>query len=73
MSLLRFGLEKKLTSFDGVGEIVIEAATGKARFDLAEDHELTEEKLRELVKDADFEVREIRQVPWIPDSRDGPS
>lgn len=68
-----FGLEKKLKSFEGVGEITIEPATGKVRFGLAEDHELTEAKLRELVKDAGFEVREILRAPWLSDSGSGPS
>lgn len=68
-----FGLEKKLKSFDGIGEITVEAATGKVRFDLAEDHELTEDKLRGLVKDGGFEIVEIRQAPWIPDPGGGPS
>lgn len=66
-----FGLEKKLKSFDGIGEITIEAATGKVSFALAEGHELTEEKLRGLVKDAGFQVEEIRRAPWLPDPGSG--
>lgn len=66
-----FGLEKRLKSFDGIGEITIEPATGKVGFDLAEGHGLTEEKLRGLVKDAGFEIQEIRRAPWIPDPGSG--
>lgn len=70
-SLCAAALERRLKGFDGVEEdgIGMEVATGKVTFTLAEGHELTEEKLRELVREAGFVVKEIVRAPWI----DGPA
>lgn len=52
-----YGIEKKLSSVDGVHDIVVDITKGVVIVTMAEGAELSEQLAREKVKDAGFSVR----------------
>ena len=57
-----YGLEKKLKQIDGVQNLYIELSTGKVTFDMSDGKTVTEEVLKQKVKDAGYTVKEIKYL-----------
>lgn len=58
-----YGLEKKLKKVEGLIDIAIDFKTGKVRMEVRDGSKVSDERLKELVKDAGFEVKEISRSP----------
>ena len=54
-----YGLEKKLKKLDGVEEVKISLNEGRVWIRLKEGYSVDEQKLRKLVKESGFVLREI--------------
>jgi len=57
-----YGVEQKLKRLEGVEDLEVELKTGVATLTLAEGVDVSNETLRETVKDAGFEVAAIRRT-----------
>lgn len=59
-----YGLEKRLRSeIEDLGDLEMEARTGKVTFRVEDGSELTDERLRKIVNDAGFTAKEIDRRP----------
>lgn len=58
-----YGLEKKLKKVEGLTQIDIDFRTGKVKMEVKDGSKVTDERLKQLVKDAGFEVQEISRSP----------
>ena len=58
-----YGLEKKLKKMDGVSKIEIDVENAFALLTIEEGKIVTDDNIREKVKDAGFTAREITEVP----------
>lgn len=54
-----YGLEKKLKKVEGLVHVDIDFKTGKVKMEVKDGSKVTDERLKQLVKDAGFELREI--------------
>ncbi len=57
-----YGLEKKLKKMDGVTKIEIDVPNAFALLTIADGKSVSEELIRDKVKDAGFTAREIKEV-----------
>ena len=57
-----YGLEKKLKQIEGIENLNIELKTGLVTFTMKEGKTVTEEALKQKVKDAGYTVKEIKYV-----------
>lgn len=58
-----YGLEKKLRKLEGLDSVSIDFKTGKVLLLVRDGSKATDERLKQLVKDAGFEVVEIKRSP----------
>lgn len=58
-----YGLEKKLRKIEGVDSLSIDFKTGRVTLAVPDGSKVTDEQIRDLVKDAGFEVMEIKRSP----------
>ncbi len=66
-----YGLEKKLRKIEGLDSIGIDFKTGKVLMLVQDGSKATDERITQLVKDAGFEVAEIKRSTRTPGSPDG--
>ncbi|GIW53145.1 MAG: hypothetical protein KatS3mg081_2500 [Gemmatimonadales bacterium] len=64
--LCAYGLEKKLGQLEGLDSVSVDFKTGRVRLLFRDGSEVSDERLHQLVRDAGFEISEIKR------SRDEP-
>ena len=66
-----YGLEKNLKKVEGVKDVFISVEGGFATFNVPKDHQLTEDELKKIVKDAGFTAREVSfsDKPFVKDEK----
>lgn len=62
-----YGLEKRLKTLEGLETLEVDTETGEVMLVLEDGREVSEERIRELVNEAGFNVDRFTRAPWIPD------
>lgn len=58
-----YGVEKKLRRLEGVDSLSVDFKSGRVMLYVRDGSKITDARLRQLVKDAGFEVMEIKRFP----------